>query len=384
MADSTRAAPTGTRNRMVAVIAVLLTLAALHFARPVMLPFVAGLLIAALAWPVYHWLQSRIPRGLALLATVLLVTAVVAALFGAVGWGAASVVNRLQEQPERLHALQQRANAATRRFGVSLPQLGGGGSSGAAESGGSAARSGSGSASSGGGTDRGALAKRLGVGAYSTFGYIALAIGFAALALSEVRTTRTKLELRFGQQRAARALTIGAELGQAMRRYMKVKSVTSVIAGISTGALSLAFGIEFAALWAFLAFLFEYVPTIGSILAVVPPVAYAFVQFDDLTRPLVALGAFTVAQLFLGNYVDPRIEGRLLALSPLVVLLSIVFWAWLWGAPGSLLGVPIVVAITVVTRHFDSTRWIWATLTEPTDDEHDDDQRRRPSPGVNR
>ena len=126
-------------------------------------------------------------------------------------------------------------------------------------------------------------------------------------------------------------------------------------------------------------------PTIGSVLAVVPPVAYAFVQFDNLARPLAALGVLTVAQLFLGNYVDPRIEGRLLSLSPLVVLLAIVFWAWMWGAPGSLLGVPIVVAVTVVARHFDSTRWIWAILTEPHDDERGDDHRRGSAkPGVSR
>ena len=392
MPEPTAAEPSAARGRLIGIIAVLLILAALHFARPVMLPFVAGLLIAALSWPAYRWLQHRIPRGLALLATVLLVTSIVLALFGAVGWGAASVVKRLQDQPERLRALQQRANAATQRVGLSLPELGIGaepsgasGSAGAASTGDSASAGGAGRSQSGAGSKRGALAKRFGVGVYSVFGYLALAIGFAALTLSEVRTTPEKLDLRFGQARAQRMLSIVGEVGAAMRRYVRVKSITSIIAGVSTGALSLIFGIEFAALWAFLAFLFEYVPTIGSILAVVPPVAYAFIQFDSLTRPLVALAVFTVAQLFLGNYVDPRIEGRLLSLSPLVVLLSIVFWAWLWGAPGSLLGVPIVVAVTVVARHFEGTRWIWATLTEPDDDERDDGQRERPPrPGVSR
>ena len=391
-----------TRSRLVAVVAVLLVLAALHFARPVMLPFVAGLLIAALSWPAFHWLKGRLPRGLALLATVLLVTVTTLALFGAVGWGAASVVDRLRDQPERIRALQQRANAATQRFGISFPLLGGGTGQGAGAAQGASpeqgARSGQGESSrqgqaqgqgggggSAGGTDRSDLAKRFGVGVYSTFGYLALAIGFAALALAELPVTREKLGLRFGTVQAGRILAIGGELADAMRRYMKVKTITSVIAGISTGALSLIFGIEFAALWAFLAFLFEYVPTIGSILAVVPPVAYAFIQFDSLTKPLIALGVFTVAQLFLGNYVDPRIEGRLLSLSPLVVLLSIVFWAWLWGAPGSLLGVPIAVAVTVVTRHFESTRWIWAILTEPDDEERAGDQRGgSPKPGVRR
>ena len=397
-------APTVSRTRLAGISAVLLALAAAHFARPVLLPLVAGLLFAALSWPAYHWLKARIPRGLALLATVLLLTLTILAMFAAVGWGLASVVTRLREQPERLEALQQRLNAATRPLGVTIPDLGLVGDS--AVAGGSGSRSsepagprrgsgadsvlgaGSGAASdsaSVGGTNRGAVARRLGFGIYSMFGYFALAVGFAALTLAELPVTREKMLLRFGAGQGGRVLAIGAELAQSMRRYMKVKTITSVIAGVSTGLLSLVFGIEFAALWAFLAFLFEYVPTIGSVLAVVPPVAYALVQFDTLARPLAALGVLTLAQLFLGNYVDPRIEGRLLSLSPVVVLLSIVFWAWMWGAPGSLLGVPIVVAVTVVARHFESSRWIWAILTEPNADERGGGQRGGSvKPGVSR
>jgi predicted PurR-regulated permease PerM len=204
---------------------------------------------------------------------------------------------------------------------------------------------------------------------YSTLGYLALAVGFAALTLAELRDARHRVQLRFERAQAERLLGISAEVAASIRRYFKVKSITSGIAGVSTGLLSLLFGIKFAAVWALLAFLFEYVPTIGSILAVVPPVAYAFIQFDGVAKPFAALGVFTIVQLFLGNYVDPRIEGRLLSISPLVVLVAIVFWAWLWGAPGSLLGIPIVVVITTVARHFARTRWVWAILTEPDESE---------------
>lgn len=350
-----------TRNRLLSVVAVLLSLAALHFGRPVFLPFIAGLLIASLAWPVHPWLAARIPRGAALLATILVIVSVFTALLGAVAWSAARVATSVQEHPERIDSLHRRASAAVSGFGMTLPARGGDAGSSA---GGSAPRGEPGQSSFG--TD---LAKRLGVGVYSVLGSLALAVGFAALTLAELRTARDRIRLRFGADDAARLLGISSEIAGSMRRYVRVKSITSAIAGIASGVLSLIFGLEFALVWAFLAFLFEYVPTIGSILAVVPPVAYAFLQFDDFTRPLVAMGVFTVVQLFLGNYVDPRIEGRLLSISPLVVLLAIVFWAFLWGAPGSLLGVPIVVAITVVTRHFESTRWVWALLTEPNDEE---------------
>jgi predicted PurR-regulated permease PerM len=364
--------------RAAAVIAVLLALIVMQLARAVLLPFVLGLMIAALAWPMLRWLQAKVPRPVALLLTILAVTTVLLAVLGAIGWSTASVARDLRSRSDRITSLRQRADSIADQFGVSLPTFGGessasgsggeGTSTGPTQPGGAvptdqAASEGSGS---GGG------AKRAGVALYSTLGYLGLAVGFAALTLAELRAIRHRIRLRFDPPRADRILGISGEVAAAMRRYFKVKSITSAIAGVSMGLLSLLFGIKFALVWGLLAFLFEYVPTVGSILAVAPPVAYAFVQSDGVAKPLAALGVFTVVQLFLGNYVDPRIEGRLLSISPLVVLLAIVFGAWLWGAPGSLLGVPMVVALTIITRHFESTRWLWAILTEANDDEHGD------------
>jgi predicted PurR-regulated permease PerM len=140
---------------------------------------------------------------------------------------------------------------------------------------------------------------------------------------------------------------------------------------LATLLLTLAFGLDLWMLWGLLAFLLEFVPTIGSVLAVIPPALYAAVQFDGLARPLGLTLALTVMQLFLGNYVDPKIEGRMLSLSPFVVLASIVLWAWVWGAAGALLGVPLTIAVTTIARHFDGTRWLWALLTTP---QHEPDE----------
>ena len=347
-------------GRAIGLIAAVLAVAALRAARPVVLPFVTGVMLAALGWPMLHWLQHRIARPLALLLTILAISLSLLAILGAVGWSAVSVATDLRNRSDRIEALHARASAAAGRFGLSLPPLR------------DSSPAGADSGTTGGSAGIGGTANRIGVGFYATFGYLGLAVGFAALLLAELHDARARIRLRFEEEKAGRMIGIASEVARAVRRYFKVKTITSAIAGIATGLLSLFFGIEFAAVWALLAFLFEYVPTIGSILAVVPPVLYAFVQFDGIARPLAALAVFTVVQLFLGNYVDPRIEGRLLSISPLVVLLAIVGGAWLWGAPGSLLGVPIVVTITVVARHFASTRWLWAVLTEPDGDERED------------
>ncbi len=361
-------------RRAVGLIAVVLSIAALRAARPVLLPVVTGIMFAALGWPMLHWLQHRIARPLALLLTILAIAVSLLAILGAVGWSTVSVAADLRERSDRLEALHQRASATAARFGLELPSLGGqspGSESrtGATGQGASGADSTSGAAKASGPSS---MASRIGVSLYETLGYLALAVGFAALILAELRDARERIRLRFPPDTARKMIGVSSEVAQAMRRYVKVKTVTSAIAGVATGVLSLLFGIQLAAVWALLAFLFEFVPTIGSILAVVPPVLYAFVQFEGFAKPLAALAVFTVVQLFLGNYVDPRIEGRLLSISPLVVLVAIVAGAWLWGAPGSLLGVPIIVAVTVITRHFDSTRWVWAILTEPNGDERDD------------
>lgn len=346
-------------NRLVAIIAVILSLTALHFSRPVTLPLVAGLMIAALAWPIQQRLDRHLPRWLSLLATILFVITVVVALFAAIGWSATSIAKDLQQQTERITALQSRISAVTERFGVTLPTTG----SGDRQAGDPAGETGS--------TANGFAASIAGT-LFTTFGYLALAIGFAALALAERRDACDKIRARFSAGHAATLLGISAKIATAARRYFRAKTLTSLLTGTVTGIIALLFGIKFALVWALLSFLLEYIPTIGSLLAVVPPVLYAFIQFNGFGKPLAALATLTVAQLFLGNYADPRIEGRMLSISPLVVLVSIVFWGWLWGPAGALLGVPITVTITIVTRHFAETKWISALLSDPVDEHHSD------------
>lgn len=102
-------------------------------------------------------------------------------------------------------------------------------------------------------------------------------------------------------------------------------------------------------------------PAIGSVLAVIPPALYSVIRFDGFARPIAL--TLTAVQVFLGNYLDPRIEGRMPALAPFVVLASITFWAWVSGAPGAVLRVPMTIAVTTTARHCEASRWIWALLT---------------------
>lgn len=359
-----------TRTRLIGVATVLLAIVLLRMTRTVMLPIVAGLVIAGMARPLHRWLERVIRRRAALLVTVLAVVLIFLSLFALLGWSGTRVGEEILERRGRLEALHRQASAAAARFGVQLPDFPGIVGAGTPDPKGDnqadAGRVGDTGAGAGGGAN--GVAMRLGRTLFSGMAGLGLTIGFMALALAEVRDARDRIRRRFAPERAERIITISHEVATSVQRYLMVKSLTSALTGAATLVLTLAFGLDLAFVWGLLAFLLEYVPTIGSVLAVIPPALYAAVQFDGLARPIALTVSLTVMQLFLGNYVDPKIEGRMLALSPFVVLASIVFWAWLWGAPGALLGVPLTIAVTTVARHFDATRWIWAILTEPRKD----------------
>jgi AI-2 transport protein TqsA len=113
-------------------------------------------------------------------------------------------------------------------------------------------------------------------------------------------------------------------------------------------------------MWAIMTFLLNYVPTVGPTVAVIPPTIYALLQFDSVGRAFVVLGGIGTIQFIMGNLVDPKIEGRALSLSPIVVLFSVVLWGWIWGPLGAVLAVPMTLAVVVTCEQFASTRWIAA------------------------
>ena len=346
--------PDGVRTPLLAVAVALLVMFALRATRSVTLPLALGLTFAAIAWPVQHWVAARAPRALGVLAAVLSIVLVIGGILALLTWSGNLLAERAQRDEARIAALRQRASAMAARVGMSVP-----GGSAQRGSGGAAAGDSSSRSREGGGTG-----SRVGGAVLGSLTSLALAIGFAALALAEVDAVRARVRARFDAGRAERMLDAAGEIAHGVRHYFLAKSVTSLITGAATLLLTLAFGLDLAWIWGMLAFLLEYVPSIGSLIAVVPPTIFAFVQFDGMTKPLALAGSLTVMQLVLGNFVDPKIEGRFMSVSPLVVLLSIVFWAWVWGPFGALLGVPVTVTLMLLARRFPGTWWAWAVLTE--------------------
>jgi AI-2 transport protein TqsA len=127
-------------------------------------------------------------------------------------------------------------------------------------------------------------------------------------------------------------------------------------------------GIDFAFVWGLLFFVLNFVPNIGSIVAAVPPILMAFVQFGPGHALMLAVGLLGIEQ-FIGNFIDPKIQGRALQVSPAVVLVSIIFWTWAWGVPGAFLAMPITIALMMVFSQVESLQPLAILLSRPGNDE---------------
>ena len=134
---------------------------------------------------------------------------------------------------------------------------------------------------------------------------------------------------------------------------------------IARGILGVLFII--AGFWAVMVFFFYYIPTIGSILAILAPALLALVQFDHLTPFLVVLFVIGTIQIVMANVIEPAIMGRSLNLSPLVVIVSLMVWGTIWGVVGMFLCVPIMVVLLIVLAHFETTRPVAVLLSADGD-----------------
>tara|TARA_A100001037_G_scaffold81572_3_gene73606 strand:- start:1768 stop:2832 length:1065 start_codon:yes stop_codon:yes gene_type:complete len=156
-----------------------------------------------------------------------------------------------------------------------------------------------------------------------------------------------------------------ATFAENVNRYIGIKTTVSVITGIIVGAFVAVMGIDFPVLWGLLAFLLNYIPTIGSIIAAVPAVLLALIQLGGIEATATA-AAYVVINIVMGNVVEPKFMSKGLGLSTLVVFVSLVFWGWMLGPVGMLLSVPLTMTAKIALEANPSTAWL-AHLLGPAD-----------------
>ncbi len=190
--------------------------------------------------------------------------------------------------------------------------------------------------------------------------------------LLEASTLKTKVEAAFGMDGATfekpRAFLIN------LGRYLGIKTLVSFATGFLAWLVTWLIGVDFPLLWGMLAFLFNYVPTIGSIIAAVPAVLLALVQLGP-GAALATLAGYAGINVLFGNLIEPRLMGYGVGISPLVVFVGLIFWGWVFGPVGMLLSVPLTMTLKLALEHDDNTRWIAVFIGSERDAQYELESR---------
>jgi AI-2 transport protein TqsA len=187
---------------------------------------------------------------------------------------------------------------------------------------------------------------------------------YVTFLLLEQRVFRDKLERVSANPRSVeRVRQVLADINARIGAYLAMKTFINIILGLVSWAILALMGVEFAAFWAVVIAVLNYVPYIGSALGVLFPVVMSIVQFDDLATVLTLFAALVSVQFVIGNFLDPYLLGNQLNLSPFVILASLAIWSAIWGIPGAFLAVPITAVLVIILSGFDGTRPIAVLLS---------------------
>lgn len=195
-------------------------------------------------------------------------------------------------------------------------------------------------------------------------GNAGLILIYVIFLLAEQRTFGRKIRALFPDPgRENEIQKILADIQQRTQTYVSVKTSLSLLTAVVSYIVLAAVGVDLAIFWAFVIFLLAYIPTIGSLLGVVFPALLAIIQFGTFGPFLVVTIGLGVAQFLIGNVLEPRMMGKSLNLSSLVVIISLAVWGSIWGVTGMFLCVPITVIMMIVLAEFRQTRPIAILLS---------------------
>jgi AI-2 transport protein TqsA len=177
--------------------------------------------------------------------------------------------------------------------------------------------------------------------------------------LIERRPMRTKVRIAVDDPELSQEIQdVATSVSIGLQRYIGIKTFVSILTGLYSYAILKLLGIDFAETWAILTFALNYIPSIGSILAVIMPALVSLVQFDTITPFLIVVFGCGIGQFLLGNVLEPALTGKSLNVSTMLVILSLTFWSALWGIPGAFLSVPITVSMMILFASVPNLRWI--------------------------
>jgi predicted PurR-regulated permease PerM len=318
------------------IAAIVISLAGMAWLSPVLAPLMLGVFFSALAAPAFIWLVKRkVPRWLAL---VILIAVLGGVLLGlallivvairqlSVGWQ--TYQTEMQQHLQALLGTLRSFNLDALADTAQPAQLA---------------------------TDATNWVLHFLQTMVSVVSDAVFALLVVAFLLLESRHFEARFRAGLGENHPLR-LRLNS-FGASMIRYVVARTKLNLLTGFGVGVMYLLLGVDYAVLWAVLAFVFSYVPYIGLTLASIPPIILAFAEYGLGTAVVAGLGVLVI-NLSIENLVEPAVVGRGLHLSPLFVFVSFFFWGWILGPMGVFLSMPITVILVLVLDSYDQTRWL--------------------------
>lgn len=340
---------------LLALACLIVVLAGMKAAAGFLVPIAFAFFLSILSYPLTRWLvRLHLPRALALGLTIAVNIAVVAGLI----YSAISLIGSFQQElPRYLSAVERQVNTAA----VWMQEQGVEGAAATAQR----------------MFDWGGLIRYLtqqdvmtAIGSMlgSTFGTVAAV--FASMVIVFITMIFILMEAHGTNQRIlAVQLAGGPDLTTMLQsvtdiqKYLGIKTLISFLTGLLAGICCLLFGLKYPLLWAILAFAFNFIPAVGSSLASFPAIIEALVQNGWGSAIGMAL-SYGLINFSLDNFVQPTLLGRRFGISSLVVILSVIFWGWLWGPVGMFLAVPLTMVIKVLLDNSEEFRWISVAMSK--------------------
>lgn len=331
---------------------VFIVVAGLKLAAPLLVPLAAAFFLALLALPLLTWLEEhRVPRGLAVAIAALANVGVFVLMGMLLSSSLASFVDAAPRYRDQLLGFLDQAVAWGESRGMPAARW---------------VEEGLFDATSVVDLISGTLK---GVATLATA--VVLIITTMVFILVEVGVFPAKLQAATGNRVQPRWRY--ARIRFEVQRYLVMKTVVSVVMGVLTGLGVYAIGLDFPVLWGLVAFVFNYIPNIGPVLAAIPALGLSLISLG-VGRTLLVAALYLALHVVLANFLEPALFGRRLGLSPLVVFLSLIFWGWVWGPVGMFLSVPLTVVARIVFESSREMRWMAVLLASEPPGENEEEE----------
>ena len=339
---------------LVAAACIVVVIAGLRAAAALILPFLIAVFLAVVNVPLMNWLvRMRVPKPLAVLLTVLAAASVIGVLVGLLAQSVNQLTEVLPAYRDRVGELAESLTALGASLGLPVEQMRADLQSVSLAAFGTVDTIGAVVGSTG--AVVGNAVRTVGAFLSNTF-LVFLTVVFI---LFEAAGFPAKIKLAFGSD--GDPFGHLGRISAQIQTYLVTKAGVSAATGLLIWGWVACMGLDFPLLWGVLAFMFNFIPTLGSVFAAVPAVLLAVVQLGVGSAAAVAAG-YLVVNVAFGNLIEPTLLGRRLGLSTLVVFASLVFWGWVWGPVGMLFSVPLTMVVKIALENTPDLRWLAVML----------------------